>query len=1327
MRHRAGLVSTSFPVALIALQVCVLPDLHAGQAPTLKAMLEPAERWITVPHPHAGSRFDLSGVAVDAKDMRAGKPTIGFTATCSRAKEPGPAGYAEIRWTGREDHFLPLAGYSMFRFSYKASVSRNAAMGSFFVRFTERWDDGCVHLGLAPVKADGKWHTVECPLVLYRKYLKVKHWRWRIRSFSINSYIIAKEAGKDETCSMRFGGFDFVPKTPEMLAQDAADRARSKDKQPAYLVMMHRAVEGEPEPDLRMNHFCLPDPKLRAQFSKLGFEVGVAPYCQGLTMDYLQQFNVAVVLHPCMPGFSPGLDGVVEEKKKLLLDWVKAGGGLLVLRTQGWQFGKDIDELNRWLAPCDIEILSEQVVDKEYKTKLESGYELSWTDNVAPHPVTEGVQGIFYTTYHHMYADTTSPVKAGKDWIVVLRGKNTTKCLRTIKGGNPPPPKPGTYASEPPLLAVRGYGKGRIAVWPINSTCVWQDGYHALWGRGLTMDGKASNMRGDAAKLLCNLMTWLAEPSRGAFGGFVPKRIYVEPEVGFRRIDWDNAAFKGACAPHCFEGIIGAKSSLSTGQGTPQEFIQAAQQAGYDFIGFTEDLGKLTQEKFNRLRQICKQHSTDTFRAYPGFAYLDDSGNSWVTFSDRLRWPEKGWWSQKHPGRLSINNPLSRGCQWPPVILTKLHSNPEKPWHQGNFKAMSLYTYERGKLVDDSLDYYLRLQRMRYQLTPVAVHVVRSPEEVKRAKSVGFQTYVRWFDSHMVDAMSGHIGRYKDRYVWFRSCFVSEGPILEDARILNFGTSDLAIPGNDRFRLHVRATSPAGLREVALLDGDRPRPWRRFLPGGAKEFDTSIDHFHDKQYDLVLCATDVHGKRAIGWDAWTSVQENQFPRCSDNINTMPRGKWWGPPEHMQNVRGIENYLAVRNFRCVGLPTWAGIEESPRHAVAYYPFLACRFGTILDCIIDEHYPRTASGNLNHTDQPECAVPNEYLTGTVRHTLFTPWQDGSLAVLVEGSFVAKQPFQLKRGYVLAFNGRKGADGVCATMADGTLLAGKLTKKRRHYAGELPDAGFAALFHQPFQGSIGMISLQAGLRFLAFDGGKGYGNFRGLLAGDNRDVKPGEKLTYRYLAVNSALDAPPDNRFVTDVCNTLGIQGRTAYSVEPKIGSVASTRFVLKLRADKCGFSGRITEAKLPLHLPTQIEGLNPRWHAGIWYKGPHTFTIAEWIVNDMNQRYTVRKKRTVKDEIHHFPVLDDGTGFLQIDTSVRDKEVFIGNLLVSDNAAVCLTLTQASAARAAFVAHNPTDEPITCEVRPGPGFTLLGDFARTATIPAGSSVEIRIAAR
>ena len=58
---------------------------------------------------------------------------------------------------------------------------------------------------------------------------------------------------------------------------DALAAQPPKGKSPAILVLMHSAASGQPKSDPRMNHFAMPDPKLRARLKKLGFQVAVSP------------------------------------------------------------------------------------------------------------------------------------------------------------------------------------------------------------------------------------------------------------------------------------------------------------------------------------------------------------------------------------------------------------------------------------------------------------------------------------------------------------------------------------------------------------------------------------------------------------------------------------------------------------------------------------------------------------------------------------------------------------------------------------------------------------------------------------------------------------------------------------------------------------------------------------------------------------------------------------------------------------------------------------------------------------------------------------------
>jgi len=1008
---------------------------------------------------------------------------------------------------------------------------------------------------------------------------------------------------------------------------------------------------------------------------------------------------------------------------------VREGGGLLVLRSPAYQFGGDIERMNQWLEPCGAKILPEQVVDESNRVRPKFGDVLYWTRNTASHRVTEGVRGIFYPDSmgaYRRYTDYTSPVAVSDDWEILVRGMDSAASMFRAKGGELKPLVPGACSSAPALLAVRDYGKGRIAVWPIATTAIWQDGYHLKWGSGSSMDGEIGGKPGDAQRLLGNLFTYLSEPSRGVFGGYasrvgkVTEKGAVPP--GYEPLDWDTRApDDGTRMPHRYVGLIGAQSALSTGQGTPEEFIEAAKAAGYDFIAFAEDLRTLSEAGFEQLKTLCAAHSKGSFRAYPGFLYHDDSNNAWITFSDRLFWPKPDWWSETHEKHLRVNNIVARGSSgWPPIIWVRSHRQPETPWQQGNFKVFSIYTYENGKLVDDALDDYRRVQWQSYKLAPVAVHLVSSPEAVMQARKTGFQTHIWWYDADVVTALSGHYCRYQGRYVFVRSSFVSEGPVFENCGIMNMGTSDLARPGGDRLRMHIRASSPVGLREVLVLDGETPRPWRRFLPGGEKNFSVTFDHFHDRQYSLHVVLVDGDGRRAISWENWTNAQENYFVRCSDNLNTIAGGKWRHLPEGLGNRRGIEDYTYHKRGLAYNVfPRIVDVSETERPAVEYYPRLASRFGSIIDCRISSHHPPSASANLDKTDNPELAVANKAYAGEVRLVFFTPRPEYPAVLLVEGEFRILQDLEAKR-VVVCNSGTVRGSQFCFTAEDGTVVADG-TAGPKPWQGVLPYAGCVGIFPDPFKGALGVIALQPGLRYTVF-GGSQPRQFTLSLDVKGGKLAAGQTLSYRYLQAFSALAPDIGYEFLDDVCRRMGLRGTPAYAVEPVSGSVVGTEYVLRLKAERHGFSGRVKQADLPLDLPVMIEGLNPQWDAGIWYRGDNTLMVPEYRTSETGERSVQRTPRAGADQLIHIPVMEDGTGFLQIDTEVGDKDVYIGNFLVCDSPDVTLTLVDTRPASAACTVHNPTGEPVTCTVEPGSSFTLLGRFAKTVTVAAGSSVRV-----
>jgi hypothetical protein len=213
-------------------------------------------------------------------------------------------------------------------------------------------------------------------------------------------------------------------------------------------------------------------------------------------------------------------------------------------------------------------------------------------------------------------------------------------------------------------------------------------------------------------------------------------------------------------------------------------------------------------------------------------------------------------------------------------------------------------------------------------------------------------------------------------------------------------------------------------------------------------------------------------------------------------------------------------------------------------------------------------------------------------------------------------------------------------------------------------------------------------------------------------------GQRLNYRYLAAWSRSNGPTDASFVEDLCEKMGLRGKTAYQVTATHGRVADSAFFLTLDADGQGFAGRISETKLPLDLPVWVNGLNDNWAAGILYKGKNTIRLPVWKMDKVGNRYVEYRAFTGENQLFRFPVAN-GRGMLQVNLDVGDKELFIGNLLVCEQPELILALDDARPGKARISVNNPTDRELTCTVRPGPGFTLLGDFAQALTLPAGGA--------
>ncbi len=765
-----------------------------------------------------------------------------------------------------------------------------------------------------------------------------------------------------------------------------------------YLVLkqsLSTAISANGEAHLLPYHgaaISWPDPALRAELAKVGLtEFEVAQYSSDLTPAFLKRFNLVVI------NASGGNYWNKADVTKLMT-YVAGGGGLLVLRTSGYQYGVDIKNFNDTFGPSlKLEISDEQVVDTP--TELSSGAVVSWTCRFnRPHPIIAGIENAPATAIKRFYypslakglqfSDSTSPLWINpheqSNWTTVVSAMDASYSARRNK-------KTGqfyrdnTYQAnraadevDPPLLAVTDHGKGRIAVMAIASSAVWQDSTHAYWGYGI-MSGESAGVLanplvtpGDNNQLMVNTFLYLADgkPPQVSYYEWTPPKersataLVKNKTHTITPIDWNNIIdkFPEEQLPEDYVGLIGARSSYSGGDYAPEDFIAYAQGAKYDFIVFAEHLDHpdLNASNYGKLQDLCKATNAANIgtRAYAGLKYQDTDGNEWLAFGPDVVWP-KGFFAAQIPFHrpLVSNTKLNRGpWKFSPTIL--LHPK-EAPWFQGNFNGLAtfVYPYEKGlpQPADNHLDQYRLMQKEGFNLSSLAVHLIDDPTKIASIKKSSlFQTHIRWFDSQatttdLIKALSGHGEEIlldiktsptttKKRPYPFRPVYVSNGPIIRDAYLRGWGMAPPELQeGHERAYYHFNVSSDAAISEVRVLDGEQL--WRRYVPDNSKktplDFEYGVEVFHDRQYDLMLEVTDTAGKKAYGWTNSSYASRNYFVRCKDNWNTLPQGWWLRKPTGAHNTRGMETSMFLRSFGSFhGLPSATVMGLSPTKPGTY---------------------------------------------------------------------------------------------------------------------------------------------------------------------------------------------------------------------------------------------------------------------------------------------------------------------------------------------------------------------------------------------------------
>ncbi len=83
----------------------------------------------------------------------------------------------------------------------------------------------------------------------------------------------------------------------------------------------------------------------------------------------------------------------------------------------------------------------------------------------------------------------------------------------------------------------------------------------------------------------------------------------------------------------------------------------------------------------------------------------------------------------------------------------------------------------------------------------------------------------------------------------------------------------------------------------------------------------------------------------------------------------------------------------------------------------------------------------------------------------------------------------------------------------------------------------------------------------------------------------------------------------------------------------------------------------------------------------------------------------------------------SAYAALDVS-RDRDVWIGNVVLCDQPDLKLTLLPEGDGRFSVEAHNTTDKDITATIRTAPEFSLIPPFTTQASIKAGTSKIIGV---
>ncbi len=1081
-------------------------------------------------------------------------------------------------------------------------------------------------------------------------------------------------------------------------------------------------------------------------------------------LQQLKQFQVVhlTTTHEGVKCFDAAHQKEAEVVGRALARYVEGGGGLF-LEPVSVRYPNDQDEVywNAVMAPLGLQILHEGVFDK---TRAFEGMTLNkatfWhTRNIQAHPVTKDVSQLYLPLHAYGSFPGLVAMRYDSTWQVLAQGEKEARSYRSNAGidNDINLNTEGTYASAPPVLAVRRLGKGRIVCYPLSPLFSGQNHLNPMWADIVEVNGdKAAGQPSDSMKMQMNAYKWLAEPSRDLKDYGTYARIPYQPVKFPATVDLDHSKFAVVPASaNGIRGIFGAHTSYSDGTGTVADYVKAAKDAGLSFIVFNDPLEKLTAEKLNKLKADCAAASTNDFYACPGIEFTDGIGNRWAMWGEKILFPpatfkqrdrEYVQWDGKvvhHFGSFDTDT-----CQFGHAALLdykQLRQNGAHPENLWAFFDYLPFVYDKNRLIADNTPDYLSGLRGLYCWVSVESFTrMQSPADVAAAAAAcftGAKDLPQMKAALKANALPGP--------------YVSQGPVIAAwDGISGVGGNWLYTRGAQRARMHFVVRSDAGIAEVKVLDADQGLV-RRFLGNGAKELSREFELVCDQQHYLVLEVVDTAGKKAVSGHYFLYFYKGGLFRCGDNCNILGGTAMIWHPDRNQFFNAAKDFRNGADFALQGWDTGSTALGVPQpvcnlddginlqETKGWYPKADPEkvIGRVMDMGVNSYNMIISTMRMTKF-QENCATasrPGPYQATVPRdvgdleycertHTLYAPTERADMFITWDyrRSFEGRKDYQggllwhegeirFKKDCTLQgpvpiplFSDRCPVD-LSRNIGTTFLAAGvngwpemvmlRDEKQPVCSQGRIRPGGYAALMTTPVGYHGLLVPADMDFAYGANISGGG-GMFNAGLGHDGQQIKAGTVFKYRF-GVGTFVDNAVGSALLEHTVKAMNLGGgHDGYPVEMKTGELEDAVFFFTARSKQNETAFILGPQKLIIDLPIRIHGLKNNGCAAVYS------TMRPWYM--------------------FVPVDADGTAWFQ-EPIDQKNEIWVGNVFVAEDNDIKLTLVVdgQSAGKTPFLEiHNPTDKPVTTKISSPAGAPKFGGTSFEVTVPAGSSVQQKL---